>query len=141
MPDLSPGDAVEYITKECGWSREDAEHVVSELMDVDTFWSPEAIALGARAHFRCEYCGRDLLGSSDDFKLWERDHILRSDPPDDSLENLALSCLVCNSKLKSKWTPPGETRGERIQAVVDYVADLRARNEQRLKGFHRILSR
>ena len=124
MPDMTAGEAIEFVFTTEGWSRERTAALIASLLPFP-FWSPEAIVLGIRANFRCEYCQREFLASPDDFKLWERDHISRRHPSDNSLENLALACLPCNSKFKCRWSPPDGTRAERIDSVIDYVTSLR----------------
>jgi 5-methylcytosine-specific restriction endonuclease McrA len=39
-------------------------------------WSEQAVDLGIRTDFRCEYCTRDLIASVDDYDAWQVDHIL-----------------------------------------------------------------
>lgn len=39
-------------------------------------WSEEQIQLGLRAKFKCEYCDKDLLSLIDNYKLWQKDHII-----------------------------------------------------------------
>jgi hypothetical protein len=72
-------------------------------------WSPEQIELGVRAGFKCEYCGRDLLASVDDYDAWQVDHVFpasRRGPEDP--ENKAVSCKTCNF-MKRNWIPEGTT--------------------------------
>lgn len=52
---------------------------------------------------RCEYCGRDLIEDRIGYGSIQIDHIFpQSKGGDDSLDNLALSCSICNS-VKSDW--------------------------------------
>ena len=39
-------------------------------------WGQPGIDCAIRANFRCEYCGRDLLASLDDYKAWAQDHVV-----------------------------------------------------------------
>lgn len=97
-------------------------------------WSDEAIRLGERAEFRCEYCDRDLLASVDDYDSWHREHVIaerKGGPPDD-FDNLALSCKTCNF-LKRTWLPEGhegKSREELVSIFRRHIQQLRAKKQQ-----------
>lgn len=116
-----------------GWSRERADAAVRKVMATNK-WSLEQLYLGFKADFRCEYCGRDLLKSADDYKLWENDHIVRG--AGDGLENLALACLVCNCKFKNRWRPSGEggpgNRDALVAEAREYISLLRSEAERQV---------
>lgn len=103
----------------------DEETIVSTLVE-DFGWSEEAARLGVRAGFRCEYCGRDLLASVDDYDAWQREHVI---PPSkgggDDLENLAVSCKTCNF-LKRDFVPEGDDRHARVMSATKHIQVLRA---------------
>jgi len=67
--------------------------IVRELVKTK-IWSAKSAYLGEKAGFKCEYCGRDLLASVNDYKDWQEDHIVPKSKgkPDDSVNNLAVSC-------------------------------------------------
>lgn len=70
-------------------------------------WSIETFELTARAKFRCEYCGRDILETFDLYRFSQTDHLLpRSRYPQLLKEetNLVVACHSCNN-LKSTWDP------------------------------------
>ena len=71
-------------------------------------WSHEALYLGLRARFRCEYCGRSLLRSIENHDTWCNDHVLPKSRggSDDFRRNKALSCRLCN-RLKRNSVPRG----------------------------------
>lgn len=76
-------------------------------------WGALGIRLGIRAEFRCEYCGRDLLASVDDYKAWAQDHLIPANPKSSgpsTFENLVIACHPCNS-YKGDWDPRS-TAGE-----------------------------
>ena len=75
-------------------------------------WGPLNCGAAVRAGFRCEYCGRSLLQSLDDYYSWEVDHIVPGGP--DSLDNYALSCHTCNH-VKHRYEPVGNSRSERLE--------------------------
>jgi HNH endonuclease len=95
----------EEVAKEAsarrGWPVKKAKAIVNAFLRTGK-WGRVELFLGFRAEFKCEYCGLDLLSTVDAYKLWEKDHIERG--AGDDPENLALACLVCNSKLKNRWT-------------------------------------
>lgn len=39
-------------------------------------WGSRGVECGIRAGLRCNYCGRDLLASLDDYKAWQQDHLV-----------------------------------------------------------------
>ncbi len=101
-------------------------------------WGTRDLALGERADFKCEYCQRNLLGSVEDYKLWEIDHIIPTHLGGaDDLENWAVSCLVCNFKLKGRWDPRNSAeslgREDLIYACKTYIDEVRKNNELRLE--------
>lgn len=84
-----------------------------------------------RAGYRCEYCGKDMLASLDDYYSMQADHIIPRNKKAqgcDTVENQALSCPVCNG-LKGDWNPAEE--GERdnsrylIPAVRQHLIEKR----------------
>ncbi len=85
-----------------------------------------------RDNYRCVYCGRDMLGSLDDWLSLEVDHLIarkkvadRKDPHED--DNLVTSCNVCN-KLKSNYhlevDIPGDPK-EQLEIMREYVLKKR----------------
>ena len=82
--------------------------------------------------FKCEYCGRDLLASIEDYDAWQLDHVVPTskDGPD-SFENLALCCKACNF-MKLRYAPIGATRDERILDARRHIEERRARKTAEL---------
>lgn len=39
-------------------------------------WGEGQVRAALRADFCCEYCGRDLLASVDDYDVWQLDHVV-----------------------------------------------------------------
>jgi hypothetical protein len=74
-------------------------------------WGPHNCNGAIRAEFRCEYCGKDLLASLEDFYSWQIDHVTPGAGED--LDNIALARAVC-SHLKHTYRPDGVSREERI---------------------------
>jgi 5-methylcytosine-specific restriction endonuclease McrA len=94
-------------------------------------WGEDDVKVGIRAGFKCEYCDKDLLASVDNYKEWQKDHIIpTSKGGEDINENIALSCKTCNVNIKSRWNPAdvaGEnaSRQELIKAVREFVREKR----------------
>ena len=97
-------------------------------------WSENALILGVQADFCCEYCGRDLLASIEDYDSWQIDHIIPN--KNDDRENLAVSCKTCNF-IKRRWDPSrnceDKSRDSLIRATIDYIEDKRKRKSDELK--------
>ena len=99
---------------------------VARALESSLQWNLETARLGARAGFRCEYCGKDLLASVDAYDSWQVDHIVPSSKKgDDHFDNLALACKTCNF-MKRNRTPAGATRGERIADAARHIQLARA---------------
>ena len=102
------------------------QHVIDQLRN-EELAGGVAPEVGERAGYKCEYCDKDMLASVDDYAFsWQHDHIIpQAAGGEDTLENLALSCSVCNMQIKKGWNPvdvAGEnaSREELIQAVRQY---------------------
>ena len=93
-------------------------------------WSDEAIDIGIRGRFCCEYCGRDLLASVDDYDSWQRDHVIPvSKNGEDEMDNLAVSCKTCNF-IKRDWLPSaelivGKTRDQLVALARNHIQAIR----------------
>lgn len=105
------------------------QHVIDQLREEGLMGGPSP-EIGERAGYKCEYCDKDLLASVDDYVFsWQCDHIIpRAAGGEDTLENFALSCAVCN-RIKSKWNPAkkvGEnaSREELVQAIRQYISKV-----------------
>jgi 5-methylcytosine-specific restriction endonuclease McrA len=108
-------------------------------------WSAKSAFLGERAGFRCEYCGRDLLSSVNDYKEWQEDHIVPKSKggDNDDLNNLAVSCRTCNVNWKGKWDPrtvcrENASRDELIEAIRNYVFQQKTKAMENLIVFRKI---
>jgi len=98
------------------------------------------LQLFERDRGRCVYCGMDLKADYDRFMMATEDHLVPSSKGGKgrSLENLILSCTVCN-RLKSNFAPagidPAKNRREYIAAVRDYIYKRRS---ERMKEFMQV---
>lgn len=99
--------------------------IVTEEIQKQLGWGPQNAQGGVRAGFRCEYCGKDLLSSLDEYDAWQIDHIVpKSAGGSEELANIALACRTCNH-FKHSYAPIGSTRDERIADAKRYVLDRR----------------
>jgi 5-methylcytosine-specific restriction endonuclease McrA len=96
------------------------------------------LQLFERDHGRCIYCGLDLKADYDRFMMATEDHLVPESKGGKGrdLQNLVLSCLVCN-RLKANFVPdppldPKKQRREYIRAVRAHIMKLRS---ARLKDF------
>jgi len=90
-----------------------------------------------RAGFKCEYCGRDLLASFDDYDSWQMDHIYPQSKQqvEGGLKglNIALACKTCNFRKRAKvygqLPTSEEERSEMVEKVKLEIAQIRAERE------------
>jgi 5-methylcytosine-specific restriction endonuclease McrA len=106
-------------------------------------WSLEAVQLGVRANFCCEYCGADLLATVESYDSWQRDHIVATAKAGvDHLDNLALACKFCNFlKRHTETTKPFELadRREALEVTRKLINERRAVKQERLNQIVRII--
>lgn len=101
-------------------------------------WSDEQVRIGLRAHFRCEYCGLDFYASPENYKQWQRDHIIPlTAGGTETFDNFAASCRTCNYCFKASWDPrkrAGEnaTRTQLIAVAQDYIRERKQLTMQQL---------
>jgi len=104
--------------------KEITPELLAELAKVGWFKEPHLSVL-ARADFRCEYCGQDLLTSFNDWFNAQLDHIQpKSKGGSGETPNLAACCTTCNS-LKWDYAPRGDNRNERVADAGRYVCEQR----------------
>lgn len=117
----------------------DDEQIVKEMVAKGK-WSDEQVRIGLRAQFRCEYCGLDFYASPENYKQWEREHIVPlTKGGTESFDNLAAACRTCNYCFKRSWDPreyAGEnaTRPELIAAAQRYIRERKQLTEQQIAG-------
>src|ERR1017187_737580 len=114
----------------------DRQQIIQEL--VAQKWHPRTIDVWVHARCRCEYCGKSLVESPDEYFFGSHvDHII----PDagDTLDNLALACNACNFiKRRRRFREHDAVanaagqRSEVIWKASQYIAQIRERNRGRL---------
>ena len=119
--------------------------IIKKLIETN-YWDKDAVLLGLRAEFKCEYCGKNLLASVDNYKEWQVDHIVPlSKGGTDDFDNLALSCRTCNVCLKNKWNPLQDSneklnREQLIKKTKEYITNRRKEEQVKLDQFISIIS-
>ncbi|MDP7159105.1 MAG: HNH endonuclease signature motif containing protein [Candidatus Pacebacteria bacterium] len=107
--------------------------IIAELISTGK-WDQFNAEIGISANFKCEYCGKDLLASVENYREWQKDHIIPlskgGSGKKDNKDNIALACRTCNVNVKSQWNPEdivgkNATRKEKIEAVRKYVIHKR----------------
>ena len=89
---------------------------------------------------RCIYCGMDLKADYDRFMMATEDHLIPiSKGGGKSLENLILSCTVCN-RLKSHFVPEPaiDSVKEKRKYITAVRAYIMARRSERMKEFMQV---
>ena len=114
----------------------DRNQIIQKL--VAQKWLPRTIDVWVRAKCRCEYCGKSLVESPDEYFLGSHvDHII----PDagDNLDNLALACKACNLIKRRRRFSEDDTvanatgqRSKVIEKASQYIAQIKERNQGRL---------
>jgi len=106
-------------------------------------WSLEAVQLGVRANFCCEYCGADLLATIESYDSWQRDHVVATARKGlDHLDNLALSCKLCNFLKRHSDVVQAfnlEDRHQAIAAIGQLIQQRRAAKQHLLDESVRII--
>lgn len=98
------------------------------------------LQLFERDQGRCVYCGLDLKADYDRFMMATEDHLVpTSMNGGKGLENLLLSCTVCN-RLKSNYVPvPAiDSKTARRQYIAAVRAHIMKRRSDRLKEFMQV---
>jgi 5-methylcytosine-specific restriction endonuclease McrA len=95
------------------------------------------VQLFERDKGRCVYCGMDLTADYDRFMMATEDHLVPASKGGEgrNLENLILSCMVCN-RLKANYVPESvdatKERRKYIAAIREYIY---RRRSEKLKEF------
>ncbi len=110
--------------------------IVSSAIFEQLGWGPLNRNAAIRSKFCCEYCGKSLTSSLDNYYSWELDHIIPNG--DNDQDNLALSCRTCNH-LKHFFIPKGKDRAERIECAKQEIAKRRERKSLELDTLRDIL--
>ncbi len=124
----------------------DDERIIGELV-AHGKWSREQVEIGLRAGFRCEYCKLEFYASPENYKQWQREHIVPlSKGGTEDFENLAVACHTCNDCFKGHWDPrkyAGQkaTRAELIAAAQRYIRERKQLTEQQIAGEKAIIWR
>jgi len=114
----------------------DRKQIIQEL--VAQKWHPRTIDVWVRAQGRCEYCGKSLVESPDEYFFGSHvDHIIPN--AGDTLDNLALACKACNFiKRHRRFSEDAAVanatwqRSEVIEKASQYIAQIRERDRGRL---------
>lgn len=99
------------------------------------------LQLFERDQGRCVYCGLDLKADYDRFMMATEDHLVPASKAGKGreLENLILSCTVCN-RLKANFVPEPEIdpKEERRRYIAAVRAHIMKRRSERLKEFMQV---
>jgi 5-methylcytosine-specific restriction endonuclease McrA len=97
-------------------------------------WHYQTIEIWRRARYKCEYCGKSMIASPDDYFFDSHlDHIVPGLGND--LSNYALSCKACNfikRAIDHRLADEPNTREALIARAAKRIADTRERNRGRL---------
>jgi 5-methylcytosine-specific restriction endonuclease McrA len=98
------------------------------------------VQLFERDKGRCVYCGMDLTADYDRFMMATEDHLVPASKGGKGreLENLILSCMVCN-RLKANYIPESidvaKDRRKYIAAIREYIYKRRS---EKLREFMQV---
>lgn len=109
-------------------------------------WDATNIEIAIRAKCECEYCGKNMLESIDNYKLWQIDHIIPRCSGEtfcEDFDNKALSCAQCNKDFKAKWNPKYSTeerlnREQYIERIKTYVENKRIEKSKELDEINKL---
>lgn len=89
---------------------------------------------------RCVYCGMDLKADYDRFMMATEDHLIpvSEGGKGRNLDNLILSCTVCN-RLKANFVPPNiDLRTDRRSYIAAVRSHIHKRRSDRMKEFMQV---
>ncbi|UYM16297.1 HNH endonuclease [Endozoicomonas euniceicola] len=99
-------------------------------------WGKIEAELAVDFDFKCAYCDKDLLASVDNYKEWQREHIVpSSEGGAEHMSNFALSCRTCNF-IKGVWNPLTQfqnvtpTKAELIFTARKYIEQKRFETQE-----------
>ncbi|MDP5291869.1 HNH endonuclease signature motif containing protein [Oceanimonas sp. CHS3-5] len=122
------------------------DDIVEQLLATGLWGEPDA-SMGLAADFRCQYCGKDLLASVDNYKEWQTDHLVPSSSGGlDEISNYVICCRTCNF-IKGRWNPQSEyvgvipTREQLIISAKKYISEKRHENESVVHELRKIVGR
>ena len=99
------------------------------------------LQLFERDQGRCVYCGLDLKSDYDRFMMATEDHLVPASVAgkERNLENLILSCAVCN-RLKSNFVPDPEidVKLDRRKYIGAVRAQIMKKRSEKLKEFMQV---
>ncbi len=108
-------------------------------------WGDVEVKLGIEFDFKCAYCNKDLLGSVDNYKEWQTEHIIpRSKGGADDESNFALTCRTCNF-IKGVWNPKehfmglNPDKGELIEVSKKYIFQKRSETENDINRYSSLI--
>jgi 5-methylcytosine-specific restriction endonuclease McrA len=109
-------------------------------------WGPVEAQLGIEAGFKCEYCGKDMFASVDNYKEWQTDHIVPASKGGlDDINNYVLSCKTCNF-IKGTWNPlehkksKEPNKAELIELARAYITSKRGDISKDLELYKSIIA-
>ena len=98
------------------------------------------LQLFERDQGRCVYCGMDLKADYDRFMMATEDHLVPASKGGEgrNLENLILSCMVCN-RLKANYVPESvDATKERRKYIATVREYIHRRRSEKLKEFMQV---
>ncbi len=124
----------------------DPQKIINELIATED-WDDINSKLGVRADFKCEYCGKDLLASVENYKEWQKDHLIpQSAGGSDDMDNLVLTCKTCNF-IKGRWNPltycetDKPTRDILLNSSKKYITSRKEFTQVQLLKYRKIIGR
>lgn len=120
------------------------EDLIAELSKYN--WDRTNVLIAIRAKLRCEYCGKNMLESIDQYKLWQIDHIVPKCSGEmfcEDFDNKALSCTQCNKDFKGKWDPRLSEdvqfdREKYIMRIKEYIRNVREQKSIHLNEINKL---
>ena len=110
-------------------------------------WGTDETRLGIEFNFCCAYCEKEMFKSVDNYKEWQRDHIIPSSKNGkNTIENYALSCRTCNF-IKSTWDPSenlGELKINKLNLIAvskKYITEKRKQTQIEIDLYNQIIEK
>jgi hypothetical protein len=116
------------------------EHeIVVQLTKCISRFSPITARAAIRCNFKCEYCGRFLLASIEDYDTWQWDHLKPiAKRGEDTEANGVIACKLCNFMKRDFVPSPSPAQLGREEYIAEVRAFLKGERQKKLERLNAV---